>query len=219
MAIPGKLHARSFRCLWVLEELGVRPFEVCMLIHGQPYAPQMREYGMLQATKLPALLMNGKEIGESSVICQILAESFQSEKQLLGEDDERVERMQWMGFAETFMMLRVPYLATLMDPSSHITTIQNEVIEPQKQIIENNIEYFEAHFKDRQTPYLLRSGFSIADVMCGFSLNTFSILGVIALNPTKTPLTFEYLQRLRARPAFERTEKYAELAPGPHTQE
>ena len=219
MAVPGKLHARTFRCLWVLEELDARPFEVCMLTPGQPYAPQMREYGMQLATKLPALLMDGKEIGESGVICQLMAERFQSRNDLLGTESERVDRMQWAGFAETAIMLRVPYLQILMDPEKNMAAIRNEVIEPQKQIIAANLSRFESHFQSRGTPYLLESGFSIADAMCGWSLYTLHGLGIIDMNDGSSPLTQDYLERLQRRPAFIRTEKYAELAPGLYTQE
>ena len=218
MAVPGKLQARTFRCLWTLEELEARPFEVCMVIPGQPYAPQMREYGMQRATKLPALFMDGKEISESAVICQVLAERFQSKKNLLGTEDERIERMQWMAFAETAMMLRVPYLPILMDPTKDMNAIRAEVIEPQKQIIAGNVARFEAHFGDHGTPYLLKSGFSIADTMCGWSLYTLTGLGLIDLREGNSPLTLAYFTRLQERAAFKRTEKYAELSPGLYTQ-
>ena len=219
MAVPGKLHARTFRCLWVLEELEVRPFEVCMVTPGQPYAPQMRDYGMQRATKLPALLMDDKEISESSVICQILAERFRHKKNLLGTEQERIERMQWVAFAETAMMLRVPYLPILMDPAKDMNAIREEVVEPQKQIIAANLARFEAHFNDRGTPYLLESGFSIADAMCGWSLYTLGALGLIDLSAGNSPLTHAYFTRLQARPAFIRTEQYAELSPGLYSQQ
>lgn len=216
MAVPGRIHARTFRCLWLLEELEVTPFEVCMVTPGQPYVPQLREYGMRQVTKLPALSLDGQEIGESGVICQILAERFNEKINLLGNADERIELLQWIGFAETCVMLRVPYMPLLLDPSKDIDAIRTEVIEPQWQVLAGNIEKFESHFRERQSPYLMESGFSVADTMCGWSLYTFHSWGLMDLATGNSPLTLAYLERLRARPAFNRAEKYAELEPGLH---
>lgn len=217
MAVPGRIHARGFRCIWLLEELGVEDFELCMLRPGEPYAPQMREYGVRFATKLPTLLMDGAEIGESGVICQLLAERFQSTRNLLGASDERAELLQWIGFAETCVMLRLPLMPPLMDPTKNLAALREEVIAPQAQILAGNIERFEAHFVQTESPYLLASGFSVADVMCGWSLFTFNDWGLMDLAAGKSPLTDAYLQRMRSRPAFARALAYAELAPGLHT--
>ena len=45
VAVPGVVHSRSFRCIWLLEELDVSDFEICMLYPGKPYVNQMRKYG------------------------------------------------------------------------------------------------------------------------------------------------------------------------------
>jgi hypothetical protein len=52
MGIPDHLHARTFRCIWLLEELGVEGFEVCMVTPGVLYAPQMRGQAIRAATNL-----------------------------------------------------------------------------------------------------------------------------------------------------------------------
>ena len=214
MAIPGRLHARTFRCLWLLEELGVEDFEVCMITPGVPYAPQMRERGMQVATKLPAVLIDGKEIGESGVICQLIAERFRNLKDLLGTKDERVDLLQWIGFAETCVMFRVPLIPLLMKADSDLKTIRDDVIEPYWRVLEGNVQRFEAHFEEKGTEFLLGSGFSVADAMCGWSLFTFHNWRLMDLATGHSPLTLTYLERLRSRPAFQRTEKYAELDPG-----
>ncbi|MEM7466680.1 MAG: glutathione S-transferase family protein [Pseudomonadota bacterium] len=219
MAVPGRLHARTFRCLWLLEELAVKPFDLCMVTPGEPYVPVMREHGMRHLTKLPALLFDGQEVGESGVICQLLAECFQDKRNLLGAEDERLERLQWSAFAETCVMLRLPYKQKIMDSNTTLETIRAEVIAPQQEVLKGNIERFEAHFRDQNTDYLLKSGFSIADTMCGWSLYTFSNWGLFDINGEDSPLTLSYLERLRARPAFRRTEAYAELSPGLYTIE
>ena len=216
MGVPGHLHARTFRCIWLLEELGVEDFEVCMVTPGIPYTPQMRAHGMQLATKLPALLMDGQEIGESGVICQILAERFRQQKDLLGNDDERIELLQWMAFAETCVMFSVPFLPALMDSSKDLQALRDEVINPYWRVLEGHVARFEAHFRDHDRDYLLASGFSAADTMCGWSLDTFHRWGLMDLETGNSPLTLAYLKRLQARPAFKQSEQYAELEPGIH---
>ena len=110
MAVPGRIHSRAFRCAWVLHELDVKNFEIFMLTPGQPYAPQMRAQGVRYSTKVPTLLINGQEISDSGVICRLLAEEHQSTLNLLGNKEEHLETMQWMGFAETCVSLRVPLM-------------------------------------------------------------------------------------------------------------
>ena len=219
MAIPGRIHARTFRCIWLLEELDVKPFEVCMVTPGQPYAPQMRKYGVQESTKLPTLVMDGREIGESGLICHLLAKRFRKTKDLRGTESEKIDLLQWMSFAETCIMLRVPLMPLLLDSEKTIDALRSEVIQPQRDILSGNIDRFESHFRIKEKPYLLASGFSLADIMCGWSLYTFHNWGLIELTPEESPLTLEYLERLKARPAFIQTEQYAELRPGLHVRD
>lgn len=216
MAVPGRVHSRAFRCLWVLHELGIKNFEVFMLTPGQAYAPQMRAQGVRFSTKVPTLLLDGREVGDSGVICQLLAERVEDEINLLGDKHEQLEKMQWMGFAETCVSLRVPLMPSLMDPNKTLAEIHSEVIEPQRQVFKGNIERFETHFREHKRDYLLDSGFSIADAMCGWGLDKFHSWGLMDLATGTSPLTLAYLKRLQSRPAFVRAKQYAELPPGLH---
>ena len=84
VAVPGIVHSRTFRCIWLLEELGVDDFEICMLNPKEPYAPQMRKYGVRHSHKLPTLQLDDLEVGESGVISQLLAERYEAQCPLLG---------------------------------------------------------------------------------------------------------------------------------------
>ena len=88
VAVPGFVQSRAFRCIWLLEELDIPDFEVCMLEPKSPYAPQMREFGVTDSHKVPTLQLDGLEVGESGVICQVLAETYQPT--LLGAPGERL---------------------------------------------------------------------------------------------------------------------------------
>ena len=214
IVVPNVVHSRAFRCIWQLEELGVDNFEVCLLIPGKPYGAQMKKYGVLHSQKVPTLQMDGREIGESGVITQVLAEKYQDKCQLLGLPEERLDMLQWVAMAETCITFRIPLLNKLMKFNKPLCDLQSEIISPMEEVFKNNIAYFESHFKEKQTDYLLSSGFSIADVMCGWSLYTFHTCGVMDLGTGESPKTLAYLNRLMARPAFKNTEKYAEVTPG-----
>ncbi|MEO1889333.1 MAG: glutathione S-transferase family protein [Cycloclasticus sp.] len=213
MAIPSYGHSRAFRCLWLLEELGTDDFEVCMLTPGQPYAPQMQKYGVMHSYKIPTLQMDGHEIGDSGVISQLIAERYQENKQLLGVAAERIEMLQWLGMAETCITFRMPLLHLLMGNGTKLTDVQAQLIEPMRQVFRENVAHFESHFDKQGGDYLLDSGFSIADTMCAFSLHMGDSWGLMDLKSGEAPKTLAYLERMRARPAFINTKKYAELTP------
>ena len=211
VAVPGFVHSRAFRCLWLLEELNADDFEVCMLMPGQPYAPQMQAFGVRHASKLPTLQLEDQEITESGLICEVLAEKYGA---FQGAPEEQLERAQWIAFAETCITFRIPLLPTLMNPDKTLQELQTQAIEPMRAVFNDNLTRFEAHFETQDSHYLLKSGFSIADTMCGWSLHTFHAWGIMDLETGTTPRTLAYLERLRERPAFAAAERYGEAAPG-----
>lgn len=214
VAIPGFVHSRSFRCIWLLEELGVDNFDVYMLSTKETFATQMKKYGVKHAFKIPVLQMGGQEITESGVICQVLAEHYQSQCNLLGKPNERIEMLQWLAIAETCITFRAPLLTRLLNVDKTLAELQAEVIQPSRESFQKNIAVFEEHFEERGTDYLLESGFSVADAMCGWSLHTFNAWGILDLNKGESPKTLAYLERLQARAGFKQAEKYSEATPG-----
>lgn len=214
VVIPNLVHSRAFRCIWLLEELGVSDFEVCLLDPKGSYQQQMNARGAHHSLKIPTLLMDGNEIGESSVITQLLAEKFQPQRNLLGEPDERIKLMQWVALAETSVTFRLPLVKKLMTFEDNMDTLKSDIINPMENVFENNIAYFEAHFEQQKSDFLLKSGFSIADTMCGWSLYTFHQWGLMDLSSGQSPRTFSYLKRLMQRPAFITTLNFADLTPG-----
>ena len=214
VAVPGIVHSRSFRCIWLLEELDVSDFEICMLVPGKPYANQMHEYGVMHSQKIPTLQLDGHEISESGVISQVLAEKYESSRSLLGTAAERIETLQWIAMAETCITFRIPLLPSLMNEGKSLPEIKAEVVKPMRQVFRENIARFEAHFEERGSDYLLSSGFSVADTMCGWSLHTFHSWGLMDLDTGESPRTLAYLERLRSRSGFKGAEEYAEVTPG-----
>ena len=62
--------------------------------------------------------------------------------------------------------------------------------------------------------FLLRSGFSIADTMCGWCLNTMQSWQIMDLAVGRSPKTLAYLERLKSRSGFKSAEKYADVEAG-----
>lgn len=185
-----------------------------MLRPKDPYGPQMRQYGVRHSHKIPTLLIDDEEIAESGVISQVVAERFGTEKGLLGTPQEKLEVLQWIAMAETCITFRIPLIPALMNPEANRDDLKLKAIEPMWQVFAANVEMFEAHFRERRGDYLLKSGFSVADTMCGWSLFTFHSWGIMDLATGASPLTLTYLQRLQERPAFRRAEEYSQTQPG-----
>ena len=167
VAVPGFIHSRTFRCIWLFEELGVDDFEICMLDPRKPYAPQMRDYGVEHSHKIPTLQMDGQEISDSGVISQLVAEKYQSARRLIGLPEERLEMLQWVAMAETCITFRVPLLPSLMTEGKSASELYSQAIVPMRQVFAGNVARFESHFEERKTDYLLASGFSVADTLGG----------------------------------------------------
>jgi len=189
-------------------------YQVCLLNPRQPYGPQMREYGVAHSHKVPTLQMDGLEIGDSGVISQVLAEKYTSDASLAGTPAERLDMLQWVSMAETCITFRVPLLPALMNPEKSLAELQAEALDPMRAVFKANIARFESHFEQSESEFLLASGFSIADTMCGWSLFTFHRWGIMDLVTGESPRTLAYLQRLQARPAFKAAERYEDVSPG-----
>ena len=101
-----------------------------------------------------------------------------------------------------------------MAENQDLETLRAKAIEPMRLVFADNIARFEQHFERTGRDYLLASGFSVADTMCGWSLHTMHTWKIMDLAKGPSPKTLEYLERLRSRPAFANAEKYADVAPG-----
>ena len=214
VAVPGVVHSRTFRCIWLLEELNIEDFEVVKLTPGQPYGPQMREHGVEHSRKIPTLLMNEREITDSGIISQVLAETYATTTPLMGADEERIELLEWIAMAETCITFRIPLLPALMKEGQDLDALRVQAIEPMREVFKDNVARFEHHFESTKREFLLGSGFSIADTMCGWSLHTMHSWKIMDLAAGRSPKTLAYLERLQSRPGFKSAEQYADVEPG-----
>lgn len=190
-------NARSFRALWMLEELGL-PYELRML----PFPPRVLKKDYLDINPLgtiPLLLDGASRLTESAAICQYLAVKH-SPRALNVEPDEP-------GFADYLNFLHFGE-ATLTFPQTLV--LRYSRLEPkerrQPQVVEDYGKWFLARLRTLeprlQTADFLTAGrFTAADVSVGYALMLADILGMTA---QFTPAVAAYWKRLQQREGFRR---------------
>lgn len=185
---------RSFRVLWMLQEMGISPdLELYRIGTRKMQEPGLKTHS--PAGRIPALEIDGRTVFESSAILQYLCET----RPIFGfgrppGDPERVSYLEALGFAETqaslieqlnlnHLFLRLP-----AKPSPVVVKLNTLRLKGTLDALDGMIG----------GEYLLPSGFSAADVMLGFNL--FAAPFYVRLDPW--PGLQAYWQRLQARPAF-----------------
>lgn len=202
--------ARSFRPLWMLEELGL-PFELVM----HPFPPRVHDEAFLEINPLgtvPALFDGEVRMTESAAICQYLA-GLRPEAGLevaRGEPDH-ADYLNFLHFGE----------ATLTFPQTLV--LRYARFEPperrQPQVAEDYARWFLSRLRTleprlERDAFLCAGRFTAADVSVGYALLLASHLG---LDERFKPAVADYWRRLRARDAFHRAltaEREAALAQG-----
>ena len=162
--VPG---ARSFRILWLLQEMGITPEIVVWRIQdGSMRRPEFLEKS--PAGRIPALEIDGQVIYESGAITEYLCETRPEHG--LGRapgDPERIPFLEAMHYAETIghliagLNLQWVFLRDPKDRSDTVVKIEARrlaaTLAPVEQVLATQ-------------DHILASGFSAADTMMGFSL-------------------------------------------------
>ncbi len=189
--------ARSFRILWLLEELGLD----YQLRHWSFFDKSMRgpEFRALSpAARVPALEIDGRVIFESGAITEYLLETRPHQGLWRPPGDaERADWLQWLHFAETIGQ----HIANLTQ--HHIVLREAWMRSPtvmrlEAKRLEKALEVVDRVVSDHE--WLLPSGFSAVDVAVGYGV-------VIARRFVPAGLlggVDAYHARLIARPAHQR---------------
>lgn len=189
--------SRSFRTLWLLEELG-EPCDIAeySIVDGSLKTPEY--LARSPAGRVPSLDIDGLTLTESGAIAEYLCETRPEAG--LGRavgDPERTAFLEWIHFSETMASL----LETLnlchiflRDPAQASPTVI-KVTTARLTVAVRGME-------DRmpEDGYLLSSGFSAADTMMGFNL--FAVPFYVKMDAF--PKLLAYRARLEAREAFQR---------------
>lgn len=189
--------ARSVRPLWTLEEMGI-DYE----LESMKFPPRMFREGYLNINPLgtvPAMTDGDVLMTESTGICQYLVDVHgPSPLALAPKDKDYGAYLNWLHRSD----------ATLTFPQTIV--LRYTRLEPEerrlKQAADDYTQWFFARLRSVEQAvtdhdYLCADRFTIADIAVGYALYLATTLG---LREGFKPKTEAYLQRLEARPAFQR---------------
>ena len=188
---------RAVRIRWLLEELGL-PYDLRRVAFTPP------ERAFSQATplgKFPVIEDGDVTICESGAIVEYVLERYGNGRLAPPVGSPlRGEFLQWVHFAEAtaFPPLGVIVWHRLYKRDEDRIP---DVIESARERAIAAFEFVERRLVGRS--YLLGEEFSAADVMMGFTLMAAQALGVL---DDRHPPLLRYLERLQARPAFQRAQ-------------
>ena len=189
--------ARSFRPLWMLEEMGLA-YELKML----PFPPRVFAKDYLAINPLgtiPLMLDGDTRMTESSGICHYLGTRHGPTPLVVGVDEpDYGAYLNWMFFSD----------ATLTFPQTLV--LRYSMLEPaerrQPQVVEDYAKWFLGRLRAveaaaGQGEWLCAGRFTAADVAIGYALRLAENLG---LAKDFGPYVAAYWQRLRMRDGFRR---------------
>lgn len=189
--------ARSFRPLWMLEELGL-PYRLRML----PFPPRVSARAYLDLNPLgtvPLMEDGAVRMTESAAICQYLAARHAPGRLDVGPGEAAFgDYLNGLHFGE----------ATLTFPQTLV--LRYGRFEPaarlQPQVVEDYSRWFLARLRGLEprlagSEFLCADRFTAADVSVGYAL---MLAGLIGLQDRFTPAVAAYWQRLSHRDAYRR---------------
>ena len=199
------MSARSFRPLWLLEELEL-PYQLHML----PFPPRAvaREFFEINPLgTVPALIDGELLMTESAAMCQYLAErNGPTALSVRADEADYGSYLNWLHAGE----------ATLTFPQTLL--LRYGRFEPaerrQPQVVEDYKRWFLARLRgvDRaleNAEYLCQGRFTAADISVGYALLLAEFLGLADEFPGRVPT---YWHELKQRPAFVRAMAVQEQA-------
>lgn len=189
--------ARSFRPLWMLEELRL-DYELRIL----PFPPRAFQKSYLEVNPLgtvPALFDGETRMTESAAMCHYLVSRYgATELNVDVSEPEYGAFLNWLHFGE----------ATLTFPQTLV--LRYGRFEPEErrlpQVVEDYGRWFLARLRAVEAvlgeqPYICANRFTAADVSIGYALMLAGITGLAEQFPEAVD---SYWQRLQERPAYQR---------------
>lgn len=193
--------ARSLRIIWLMEELG-EPYDVETI----PFPPDEAFLAISPTGTLPTVVDGDIVMGESIAILQYLTGRRLQKSMELGltvgpnpNPAAYAEHLQFLHLGEASLAaplvfaLRTQRLAPVDQKSNFTSNLCREVFRRRLAVVDKQL--------GDGRPYLTGERLTIADISVGYALHLAQVRGAEAL---LTPLALTYLERLRARPAFQR---------------
>jgi glutathione S-transferase len=187
---------RAVRVLWLLEELGL-PYE----LRRAAFTPPAKRF-FSQPTplgKFPVIEDGEVVMCESGAIVEYILERHGGGRLAPPPGSpERAAFLQWLHFAESTAFPPIGIVVWLSryrgDADRHAALIADA-----RERAASGFEFLERELGDKT--WLLGDAFSAADVMMGFTLAAGRAVGVL---DDRFPALQRYLERLAARPAFQK---------------
>lgn len=202
------VNARSFRALWTLEELGV-DYQLEVL----PFPPRVFKKDFLGINRLgtvPFFVDGEAQLTESSAICLYLANKYpQSSICLPIEHTDYGDYLNWLFHSDATLTFpqTIFFRYTELEPDERKNP---QAAEDYRKWYLARLRRLDAHIENRE--FLCADRFTVADIAIHYALFFGENLGLAG---DYTPEVYDYLQRLKQRPAFIRAQAVqAELAPG-----
>ena len=189
--------ARSFRPLWLLEELGL-PYQLKML----PFPPRALARSFLQENPLgtvPLLVDGETHMTESAAICEYLAARHSPGSLNVAVDDPAYgSYLNWLHMSDATLT----FPQTLVLRYTHFEPVERK----QPQVAEDYGRWFLARLRTldtavQQHDFVCAGRFTAADVAVAYALMLANHLG---LDAQFSPAVAAYWVRLQTRPAFQR---------------
>ncbi len=191
-------NARSYRVLWLLEEMGL-PYE----LKNMSFPPRFREEGYLELNPMgtvPTFFDGVARMTESAAICQYLVTKY-------GPTDLAV-RPEEPGYA-SYLNFLVMAEATLTFPQT--VYLRYTFLEPEErklpQAAADYTQWFASRFKAAVSlmgdEFACADRFTAADVSLGYAVKLANAIGLGAAVPARAQ---DYWERLRHRPAVLRAD-------------
>lgn len=189
--------ARSLRALWTLEELGL-PYD----LHVLTFPPRLSDPNFLEVNPLgtvPYMIDGETRMTESTGITHYLAQKYGAGSLAVASDDPAYgDFLNWLYHSD----------ATLTFPQTLV--LRYGRFEPkerrQPQVVADYTQWYLARLKLVNTrletsDWLCAGRFTAADIAVGYALYLGEIIGI---SEHYKPQTQAYLDRLKARDAFQR---------------
>lgn len=184
--------SRSFRVLWLLEELGLT-FEVAEHSFFDKSLRASDYLAISPAGRVPALEIDGRSLFESGAITQYLCETRGA---LQASPAERPDWLEWLHFAETIAAhvanLTQQHIVLREDWMRSATVMRLEAARLGKtlEVVERGLS----------AEFILPSGFSAVDIAVSYG----AMIGQRFVRLDALPRVSDWLARLADRPAFRR---------------
>jgi glutathione S-transferase len=198
LTIYHSKQSRSMRVVWLCEELRLD----YTLSHLAMFTPEMKTKDYLQIHplgKVPAIDDDGFILWETHAIFEYLVGKHGDPELIPPRETKQGARAsQWMAYGENPLTIIMGEVAAHGGPMPEEMRIP-ALVDRGKEIAPALVSVVERALGDE--PYILGSQFSAADIMLAFGLNIGRYLGFVGPD---TPRCDAYLDRLAARPAYQK---------------